>query len=110
MRTLLKRKSNSFVFLKRRSGLLFSNIYKCFRALLAALLLTGFASISYAMAPPPGGADGGPQGIGAMVQSFLPLIISGLIFGFFLKSIAQRKGKMLLLQIVLMHSLMILTS
>ena len=93
MLAISNEESNSFFVLKRKSGLLFSNINKCFRTFFAALLLTGFASVSYAMSPPAGGADGGPQGIGAMVQSFLPLILIFVIFYFLLIRPQSKKAK-----------------
>ncbi len=58
----------------------------------AAFLMAGFADVASAMAPPPGGA-GGPQGIGAMVQSFLPLILIFVIFYFLLIRPQSKKAK-----------------
>ncbi len=58
----------------------------------AGIFLVGFADIASAMAPPPGGA-GGSQGIGSMIQSFLPLILIFVIFYFLLIRPQSKKAK-----------------
>ncbi len=58
----------------------------------AGIMLTGFADVASAMAPPAGGA-GGSQDIGAMVQSFLPLILIFVIFYFLLIRPQSKKAK-----------------
>ena len=93
MSTPSKVKLNYFVLLRRISGFLPFRINKYLAPISIAVLLTGFAGVSYAMAPPPGGADGGPQGIGAMVQSFLPLILIFVIFYFLLIRPQSKKAK-----------------
>jgi preprotein translocase subunit YajC len=70
---------------------------KCFRNLMlvlpaVVLFLAGFADVASAMAPPPGGA-GGEQGIGGMIQSFLPLILIFVIFYFLLIRPQSKKAK-----------------
>lgn len=51
-----------------------------------------FADIVHAMAAPPGGG-GEPQGAGAMLQSFLPLILIFVIFYFLLIRPQSKKAK-----------------
>ncbi|RJQ46322.1 MAG: preprotein translocase subunit YajC [Nitrospiraceae bacterium] len=52
-----------------------------------------FTDIVYAMAGAPGGADGGQQGAGNMLTSFLPLIIIFVIFYFLLIRPQSKKAK-----------------
>lgn len=52
-----------------------------------------FLDKAYATAPPTGGADGAPQGIGAMLSSFMPLILIFVIFYFLLIRPQQKKAK-----------------
>jgi len=93
MRTPSEGKLNYIMLIKRLPGFLTFGIEKCLGFLFIVVLLTGFAGVSYAMAPPAGGAAGGPQGIGAMVQSFLPLILIFVIFYFLLIRPQSKKAK-----------------
>lgn len=52
-----------------------------------------FAGIVHAMASPPAGGNASPQGAGAMLQSFLPLILIFVIFYFLLIRPQQKKAK-----------------
>lgn len=64
------------------------------RALLPVLsLIAASAEPVLALAPPPGGAEGGSQGAGAMLQSFLPLILIFVIFYFLLIRPQSKKAK-----------------
>jgi len=83
---------NNFMLSRRISGFLPFGIKKCLGSLFTAVLLTGYAGVSYAMAPPPGGA-GGKQDIGSMIQSFLPLILIFVIFYFLLIRPQSKKAK-----------------
>lgn len=56
-----------------------------------AFILTGMADIVYAMAAPSGGGEA--QGPGAMIQSFLPLILIFAIFYFLLIRPQSKKAK-----------------
>ena len=57
-------------------------------------LLAGFSDMVYAMAGQPGGSgDAGAQGPGAMLQSFLPLILIFVIFYFLLIRPQSKKAK-----------------
>ncbi len=57
-----------------------------------AFILTGMADIVYAMSASPGGG-GEAQGPGAMIQSFLPLILIFAIFYFLLIRPQSKKAK-----------------
>ncbi len=57
-----------------------------------AFILTGMADIVYAMSAPSGGG-GEAQGPGAMIQSFLPLILIFAIFYFLLIRPQSKKAK-----------------
>lgn len=57
-----------------------------------AFILTGLADIVHALAAPPGG-NGESQGPGAMIQSFLPLILIFAIFYFLLIRPQSKKAK-----------------
>lgn len=92
MVTPLKEKSNNSVFNVRAFAFTQAGLRKCAVYSLMAVLLAGFAGVSYAMAPPPGGADGG-QGPAAMFQSFLPLILIFAIFYFLLIRPQSKKAK-----------------
>lgn len=59
----------------------------------AAFLPAVFADVASAMGVPSGGAQGGPQGIGGMIQSFLPLILIFVIFYFLLIRPQSKKAK-----------------
>ncbi len=90
----LKAKLDFAIIIKRISGLIYQRICKYSTSLLmAVLLMSGAASVSYAMSPPAGGADGGPQDISAMIQSFLPLILIFVIFYFLLIRPQSKKAK-----------------
>lgn len=52
-----------------------------------------FADVVHAMAAPPAGGNAGPQGAGAMIQSFLPLILIFGIFYFLLIRPQSKKAK-----------------
>jgi len=52
-----------------------------------------FADIANAMASPPAGGNAAPQGAGAMLQSFLPLILIFIIFYFLLIRPQSKKAK-----------------
>jgi preprotein translocase subunit YajC len=60
--------------------------------LFTAVMVTGLADIVHAMAAPPGGG-GEAQGPGAMIQSFLPLILIFAIFYFLLIRPQSKKAK-----------------
>jgi preprotein translocase subunit YajC len=55
-------------------------------------ILAGTTGVVYAMAGQPGGGEG-PQGPGAMIQSFLPLILIFVIFYFLLIRPQSKKAK-----------------
>jgi preprotein translocase subunit YajC len=61
--------------------------------LLIPLLMAGTVGSLYAMAAPPGGGTGQPQGPGAMFSSFLPLILIFVIFYFLLIRPQSKKAK-----------------
>jgi preprotein translocase subunit YajC len=53
-----------------------------------------FSDIAYALAGAPGGTEGsGPQGIGAVIQSFIPLILIFVIFYFLLIRPQSKRAK-----------------
>ena len=52
-----------------------------------------FTDTVYAMAASPVGGNGAPQGAGAMLQSFFPLILIFVIFYFLLIRPQQKKAK-----------------
>ena len=52
-----------------------------------------FAGIVHAMAAPPAGGNGAPQGAASMIQSFLPLILIFVIFYFLLIRPQSKKAK-----------------
>ncbi len=58
----------------------------------AAFILIGMTDMAHAMTAPPGGG-GEPQGAGAMIQSFLPLILIFVIFYFLLIRPQSKKAK-----------------
>ena len=59
----------------------------------ALFLLAGSRDSVFAMAGQPGGTGGGAQGPGAMLQSFLPLILIFVIFYFLLIRPQSKKAK-----------------
>ncbi len=60
----------------------------------AVIFLSGLTEMAHAMAGQPGGGgDAGPKGIGAMIQSFLPLILIFVIFYFLLIRPQSKKAK-----------------
>ena len=82
------------LFLLRRIKVQLKNcnvhILKVF--LSAAFILIGFNDRVHALAAPPGGG-GEQQGAGAMIQSFLPLILIFVIFYFLLIRPQSKKAK-----------------
>jgi len=62
-------------------------------SMIALLLIAGTADMVCAMATPPGGGTGQPQGPGAMLSSFLPLILIFVIFYFLLIRPQSKKAK-----------------
>lgn len=61
--------------------------------LLVPFLIAGAIDSVFAMAGPPGGGTGQPQGPGAMFSSFLPLILIFVIFYFLLIRPQSKKAK-----------------
>lgn len=61
--------------------------------MLIGILIAGTSDSVYAMAAPPGGGTGQPQGPGAMLSSFLPLILIFVIFYFLLIRPQSKKAK-----------------
>ncbi len=66
------------------------HIFKVF--LSASFIVIALADMAHAMSAPPGGG-GEPQGAGAMIQSFLPLILIFVIFYFLLIRPQSKKAK-----------------
>ncbi|MEN8262474.1 MAG: preprotein translocase subunit YajC [Nitrospirota bacterium] len=58
----------------------------------SAFIIIGLTDMAHAMAAPPGGG-GEAQGAGAMIQSFLPLILIFVIFYFLLIRPQSKKAK-----------------
>ncbi len=98
MFTTLERKFYPMVLPRRIFSLLWCGAKKYIGHFLKVLLyimcfLTGLIDMAYALAGPPGGNGGEPQGIGGMASSFLPLILIFVIFYFLLIRPQSKKAK-----------------
>lgn len=77
--------------LNRKINLYAGNIFKM--GLFVSVFLAGLADRVDAMGAPPGGGTGQPQGPGAMITSFMPLILIFVIFYFLLIRPQSKKAK-----------------